>query len=68
MPETFVILDCPGRYGPKGARNNEKCAPRTLGQNFRGVVCRCTTHDRTYTVKPDGTLTTPIVAKGKSND
>ena len=68
MPKTFVIQDCPGRYGPKGAGNNEKCTPKTLGQNFVGIVCRCDKHTFTYTVKPDGTLTTPIVAKETSRD
>ena len=63
MQKTFVIQDCPGRYGPKGARNNEKCTPKTIGQNFRGIVCRCSIHNRTYIVKPNGHLTTPIAAR-----
>ena len=66
--DTFVILDCPGRYGPRGARNNERCTPTTIGQNFKGIVCRCALHERTYTVKPDGTLTKPIVAKETRRD
>ena len=68
MPKTFVIQDCPGRYGPKGVRNNENCKPQTIGQNFKGIVCRCAIHERTYIVKLNGHLTKPIVAKETSRD
>ena len=69
MQKSFVIQDCPGRYGPKRQRGTMRSvAPKTLGQNFRGVVCQCDKHNSTYTVKPDGTLTTPIVAKEAKSD
>ena len=70
MPETFVILDCPGRYGPRGARNNERCTPKTLGQNFKGgySVPMRQAHIHVHGQARDGTLTTPIAAKGPSHD
>ena len=69
MPEYFCDPGLPRPVRIEEAlRNNERCTPKTIGQNFRGIVCRCDKHKYTYTVKPDGYLTTLIVAKGKSND